>query len=67
MAKKVSKILQGRITPSGIQLDWIGIKEGEYVIIQDDDGKHGHFLSVYAPEKKEDKGLAEDYKNKREE
>lgn len=44
----------------GTQWDWIGIKEGDYVIVQDDEGKHGRFLSIYPPTKKEDKQLITD-------
>ena len=42
------------------QWNWIGTKEGELVIVQDDEGKHGRFISIYPPTKKEDKQLIQD-------
>ena len=64
MAKKISRVAQGKINPAGIQLSHIGVKEGEYVVIEDDKGKHGPYLTVYQPTKKEDKELLQEYINK---
>jgi len=64
MAKKISRVTQGKITPAAIQLSHIGTKEGEYVVIEDDEGRHGTFLSIYTPTKKEDKKLLEEYLTK---
>lgn len=31
-------------------LNWIGVKEGDVIIIKDDNGKHGRFLSMWKKE-----------------
>lgn len=63
MAKKIAKVVQGELRPAKVQLEWIGVDEGEVVIIQDDEGKHGRFLSIYKPEKPEDIELVKKYNN----
>lgn len=64
MDKKVSKITQGQIRPGIWQYGFLGLQEGEYVIIHVAEKTKGRFGYFYKPETKEDLKLVEDYKNK---
>jgi hypothetical protein len=64
MDKKVSKINQGKIQPGIWQYGFLGLQEGEHVIIHVDKGKKGTFGYFYKPENKEDLDLVKEYENK---
>jgi hypothetical protein len=62
MDKKVSKVNQGKIQPGIWQYGFIGIQEGEHVIIDVDEKNKGRFIFIKRPETKEDLELVKQYK-----
>ena len=64
MDKKVSKITQGQIRPGIWQYGFLGLQEGEFVIINVDEKEHGRFGYFHKPESKADLAMVEEYKKK---
>jgi hypothetical protein len=64
MDKKVSRVNQGKIQPGLWQYGFLGLQEGDHVIIHVDEGKKGRFGYFYKPENKEDLKLVDEYKEK---
>ncbi len=60
MVKKIAKIVQGVIRPAKHQYDWLHANEGDHVIIEDKEGKHGPYLAIYKPTTEEDLELLKD-------
>jgi hypothetical protein len=64
MDKKVSKINQGKIQPGIWQYGFLGLQEGDCVIIHVDEKDKGRFGYFYKPENKTDLDLVKEYENK---
>jgi len=45
--KKISA--NGQILLNDTELEWVGLKRGDLIVIKDDDGKYGKFLSLFVP------------------
>ena len=49
MDTKRKIIENGTIYFNPDQLGWIGVELGDMVIVRDDEGKHGRFISIFKP------------------
>jgi hypothetical protein len=50
---------QGQIFLNEDMLNHLGLQKGDWIVLRDDDGKWGHFISMFRPTQTEHKKLVQ--------
>lgn len=64
LGKKIVRIVQNQMRPGAWQYGFLGLQNGDYVVLDVEEGKKGRFGYFYKPVTKEDLALVEEYKKK---